>query len=37
MIIVDYSVEGAKLIKPSFYDLTPSTVTYEKKKKNIKY
>ena len=31
------SVEGAKSIKPSFFhDLTPSTVTYEKKHKNIK-
>ena len=30
------SVEGAKSIKPSFLDLTPSTVAYQKKHKNIK-
>ena len=30
------SVEGAKSIKPSFLDLKPSTVTYEKNHKNIK-
>ena len=30
------AVEGAKSIKPSFLDLKPSTVTYEKNHKNIK-